>query len=173
MFSAGSTLGAARPQTCAKESSTLWTLFRGWPSGRVRFTRRGWVSAYTRRRRPGTRKDLTGSDKRKPHCGWTGGSSGIAMLPTRSIGDLPSFNLWFGKSSCIVRQQVEAALRLAGRVERYSDVANAFYRRLAKLQFMVWQVVLHCAAASVSGHCPPCPQRRRTARRSARRAARR
>ena len=24
---AGSTLGAARPQTCAKESSTLWTLF--------------------------------------------------------------------------------------------------------------------------------------------------
>ena len=27
MLSAGSTLGAARPQTCAKESSTLWTLF--------------------------------------------------------------------------------------------------------------------------------------------------
>ena len=27
------------PQTCAKESSTLWTLFRGWPSERVRFTR--------------------------------------------------------------------------------------------------------------------------------------
>ena len=27
MFSAGSPLGAARPQTCAKESSTLWTLF--------------------------------------------------------------------------------------------------------------------------------------------------
>ena len=26
-LSAGSTLGAARPQTCAKESSTLWTLF--------------------------------------------------------------------------------------------------------------------------------------------------
>ena len=26
-FSAGSPLGAARPQTCAKESSTLWTLF--------------------------------------------------------------------------------------------------------------------------------------------------
>ena len=27
MFPAGSPLGAARPQTCAKESSTLWTLF--------------------------------------------------------------------------------------------------------------------------------------------------
>ena len=27
VFSAGSPLGAARPQTCAKESSTLWTLF--------------------------------------------------------------------------------------------------------------------------------------------------
>ena len=39
MLSAGSTLGAARPQTCAKESLTLWTLFRGRPSGKVRFTR--------------------------------------------------------------------------------------------------------------------------------------
>ena len=45
-FSAGSTLGAARPQTCAKESKVeaalrpLWTLFRGWSSGKVRFTRR-------------------------------------------------------------------------------------------------------------------------------------
>ncbi|MDY2873394.1 MAG: hypothetical protein SOT57_12815, partial [Eubacteriales bacterium] len=27
VFSAGSPLGAARPQTCAKESLTLWTLF--------------------------------------------------------------------------------------------------------------------------------------------------
>ena len=27
MFSAGSTLGAARPQTCAKEPLALWTLF--------------------------------------------------------------------------------------------------------------------------------------------------
>ena len=27
MLSAGRTLGAARPQTCAKESLTLWTLF--------------------------------------------------------------------------------------------------------------------------------------------------
>ena len=47
-FSAGSTLGAARPQTCAKESSTLWTLLA---------LRRGRVSAYTRRRHPGTRRD--------------------------------------------------------------------------------------------------------------------
>ena len=29
MLSAGRTLGAARPQTCAKESLTLWTLFIG------------------------------------------------------------------------------------------------------------------------------------------------
>ena len=43
-FSAGSTLGLRAPD-CAKESSTLWTLFRGWPSERVHFTRRGWVGA--------------------------------------------------------------------------------------------------------------------------------
>ena len=29
MLSAGSTLGAARPQTCAKEPLALWTLFLG------------------------------------------------------------------------------------------------------------------------------------------------
>ena len=40
MLSAGSTLGAARPQTCAKESSTLWTLFT---------LRRGCVGADSRR----------------------------------------------------------------------------------------------------------------------------
>ena len=39
ILSAGSTLGAARPQTCAKESSTLWTLLT---------LRRGCVGAYTR-----------------------------------------------------------------------------------------------------------------------------
>ena len=50
MFSAGSPLGAARPQTCAKESSTLWTLFT---------LRRGYVSAdsrpYRKRQRPNHR----------------------------------------------------------------------------------------------------------------------
>ena len=52
-FSAGSTLGAARPQTCAKESSTLWTLFRGRPSAKVRFTRRDYVcvNTYPRKKR--------------------------------------------------------------------------------------------------------------------------
>ena len=44
MFSAGSPLGAARPQTCAKESSTLWTLFT---------LRRGWGGACSLRRHPG------------------------------------------------------------------------------------------------------------------------
>ena len=46
ILSAGSTLGLRAPD-CAKESSTLWTLFRGWPSGRVRFTRRGCAGANT------------------------------------------------------------------------------------------------------------------------------
>ena len=46
VLSAGSTLGLRAPD-CAKESSTLWTLFRGWPSGRVRFTRRGCAGANT------------------------------------------------------------------------------------------------------------------------------
>ena len=59
MFSAGSPLGATRPQTCAKESSTLWTLFT---------LRRGCVSADSRRRHSGTRVDPPGSDKWKRHC---------------------------------------------------------------------------------------------------------
>ena len=68
VLSAGNTLGATRPQTCAKESSTLWTLFRGWPSEKVRFTRRGCVGTDSRRRHSGTRVDPTGSDKWKRHC---------------------------------------------------------------------------------------------------------
>ena len=39
VFSAGSPLGAARPQTCAKEPLALWTLFI-WVVMWVRFTRR-------------------------------------------------------------------------------------------------------------------------------------
>ena len=66
MLSAWSTLGATRPQTCAKESSTLWTLFRGWPSEKVRFARRGCVGTDSRRRHSGTRVDPPGSDKWKP-----------------------------------------------------------------------------------------------------------
>ncbi len=56
------------PQTCAKESSTLWTLFT---------LRRGCVDAYTRRH-PGTRKDPPESNL----C--SGGSGCIAMLPIRT-----------------------------------------------------------------------------------------
>ena len=58
------------PQTCAKESSTLWTLFT---------LRRGCVGAGSPRRHPGTIGDLTGSDKRRPHCGWPGGSGCILL----------------------------------------------------------------------------------------------
>ena len=79
VFSAGSPLGAARPQTCAKESSTLWTLLRGWTSGKVRFARRGWGGADSRHRHPGIRKAPPGSDKRRPHCGWPGGSGCILL----------------------------------------------------------------------------------------------
>ena len=50
MFSAGSSLGAARPQTCAKEPLALWTLFI-WVVMWVRFTRR---------RALGDNEDLTG-----------------------------------------------------------------------------------------------------------------
>ena len=67
MLSAGSTLGLRAPD-CAKESSTLWTLFRGWPSEKVRFTRRGCVGTDSRRRHSGTRVDPPGSDKWKRHC---------------------------------------------------------------------------------------------------------
>ena len=58
------------PQTCAKESSTLWTLFT---------LRRGCVGADSLRRRPGTRKDPPGSNL------WPGGSGCIEMIPTRTI----------------------------------------------------------------------------------------
>ena len=67
MLSAGSTLGLRAPD-CAKESSTLWTLFT---------LRRGCVGAYTRRH-PGTRKDPPESNL----C--SGGSGCIAMLPIRT-----------------------------------------------------------------------------------------
>ena len=69
VFSAGSTLGLRAPD-CAKESSTLWTLFT---------LRRGYVGAYSLRRRPGKRVDPPGSNL------WPGGSCCIAMLSTRSI----------------------------------------------------------------------------------------
>ena len=79
VFSAGSPLGAARPQTCAKEPLAIWTLLRGWTSGKVRFARRGWGGADSRRRYPGIRKAPPGSDKRRPHCGWPGGSGCILL----------------------------------------------------------------------------------------------
>ena len=59
-LSAGSTLGLRAPD-CAKESSTLWTLLRGWPSEKVRFTRRGRCSAlYVSELRAGARLRLAG-----------------------------------------------------------------------------------------------------------------
>ena len=44
----------------------------------------------------------------KPHCGWSGGSGCIAIISTRTIGDLPDSDLWSGRSCIIARQQVEA-----------------------------------------------------------------
>ena len=81
MLSAGSTLGLRAPNL-RQRSSTLWTLLRGRPSEKVRFTRRGCVGAYTRRRHPGTRKDPPNSNL------WFGGSGCIAIISTRTIGDL-------------------------------------------------------------------------------------
>ena len=67
-FSAGNTLGLRAPD-CAKESSTLWTLFT---------LRRGCVGAGSPRRHPGTIGDLTGSNL------WPGRSCGSTIAPTRS-----------------------------------------------------------------------------------------
>ena len=69
VFSAGSPLGAARPQTCAKESSTLWTLFI-WVVMWVRFTRR---------RALGYNEDLTESNL----C--SGKSCGRTIAPIRLV----------------------------------------------------------------------------------------
>ena len=92
-LSAGRTLGLRAPD-CAKESSTLWTLLT---------LRRDCVGAYSPRRRPGTRKDPPESNL----C--SGGSGCIAIISTRTIGDLPDSDLWSGRSCITARQQVEPA----------------------------------------------------------------
>ena len=115
MLSAGRTLGAARPQTCAKESSTLWTLFT---------LRRGCVGAYSPRRHPGTRVDPPGSNL------WPGGSGCIAMLSTRTIVQTRAAPKR-RRVGLRARSGVEAALRLAGRVGLYSDHINTYNRRPA------------------------------------------
>ena len=72
MLSAGSTLGAARPQTCAKGSLTLWTLFIGfaaeYPLPNIAII--AIFESMHAAQHLGTRKDLTDSNKRRPHCGW-------------------------------------------------------------------------------------------------------
>ena len=67
-LSAGRTLGLRAPD-CAKESSTLWTLFT---------LRRGCVGADSPRSHPGTRKDPPGSNL------WPGGSCDRTIAPTRT-----------------------------------------------------------------------------------------
>ena len=114
VLSAGSTLGLSAPD-CAKESSTLWTLFT---------LRRGYVCAYTRRRRPGKRVDPPGSNL------WPGGSCCIAMLSIRTIVQTRAAPKRRGVGLC-ARSGVEAALRLAGRVVLYSDHINTYNRRPA------------------------------------------
>ena len=66
VFSVGSPLGAARPQTCAKEPLALWTLFI-WVVMWVRFTRR---------RALGYNGDLPNSNL------WFGKSCGHTIAPT-------------------------------------------------------------------------------------------
>ena len=101
---------AAAPD-CAKESNVeaalrpLWTLFT---------LRRGYVGAYTRRPQAAKNRVDTRGAVWKPHCGWPGGSCCIAIISTRTIGDLPDSDLWSGRSCIIARQQVEAGT--AGRV---------------------------------------------------------
>ena len=125
------------PQTCAKESSTLWTLLGGWSSEKVRFTWRGWVGADSARRHPGTIGDLTGSNL------WPGRSCGRTIAPTCSnvqtraalkrrgvglrarsgeeagtagrqpgtIGDLTGSNLWPGRSCCIAMLPIRSIVQ--------------------------------------------------------------
>ena len=106
-FSAGRTLGLRAPD-CAKESSTLWTLFT---------LRRGYVGAHSRRRHPGTRKDPPGSNL------WPGGSCCIAMLSTRTIVQTRAAPKRRGVG-LRARSGVEAALRLAGQVVLHCAAAS-------------------------------------------------
>ena len=77
-----------------------------------------------RRRHPGTRKDLTGSDL------WPVRSGCIAMLPTRSNVQTRAALKRRGVG-LRARSGVEAALRLAGQVGLYCDVTNSHNRRPA------------------------------------------
>ena len=59
-------------------------------------------SAHPRAQNPGTWKDLTGFNL------WPVRSGCIAIISTRTIGDLPDSDLWSGRSCIIARQQVSA-----------------------------------------------------------------
>ena len=48
-------------------------------------------------------------------------------------------------------KRVQGGRSAAGSKWKPAQPATSHYRRLAKLQFMVWQVVLYCAAASGTG----------------------
>ena len=80
----------------------------------------------------GTRRDLSDSNRRRPHCGWSGKScsmrltsgTGTADRRLRSIGDLPDSNLWSGKSCCIERQQAEPA-QSACRLSTIGDLTGS------------------------------------------------
>ena len=60
-------------------------LYRDDTSARYRPDSKRPRAGTARRRHPGRWKDLTGSDKRRPHCGWPVRSCCITMISIRSI----------------------------------------------------------------------------------------
>ena len=95
-----------RAPDCAKESSTLWTLFFGFAAKYLlpNFAITAILeSPHPRPPHPGTRKDLPESNL----C--SGGSGCVAIISTRTIEDLPGSDLWPGRSCDTRRQQVEPA----------------------------------------------------------------
>ena len=109
-------VGAPRPKPAPK--SRMWKPHCGLSGLSSRCGGVGLVR-ITRRRHPGTRKDPSGSNL------WPGGSGCIAIISTRTIGDLPDSDLWSGRSCCIARQQVEAALRPAASGSRTADYRSS------------------------------------------------
>ena len=78
--------GGEKPLPSLMAEAALQLLGRIDLYGAIPFSKRNpRISGPAPRRPLNTRKDLTGSDEWRPHCGWPVGSGCISMIPARSI----------------------------------------------------------------------------------------
>ena len=126
---AGRTLGAARPQTCAKESLTLWTLFM-WGAVEYLFAQVHWpCDAF--------RGENAGAEMWKPHCGRPRLRQ-RAKCGSRTAASLDSLH-WIRGKVPLANLAITAILELP----HARPAALGYTERPARLQFMVGQVGLY------------------------------